>query len=96
MNIFEQVNEVCNLFDLHRLSGEDVHPSAWLNEKVGLGVAISGIGLSASGIHVQEIDGDTESDALQLADINPRAPYAMVLLERVLLTAIHELDKRKK
>lgn len=86
----DDVAAICEAFGLRRLDDPDRHPDAWLTADRTIGVAVSGLFGSMTGLHVQRIRDWDEGDAVQLAEVKPYTSEAADLLTAVLKALIPE------
>lgn len=100
----EDVGAVCEAHGMKRMDGP--HPSAWLSEDGAIGVAVSGIGSTMTGVHVQHVVALNEpteegykTSTKQLVKVEPYQSCAAACLDAVLssvLECAEELEKEGK
>lgn len=93
LSTIEDVEVACLVGELHRVTGEDVHPHAWMSEPHGgmaVAVAVAAIGFAMTGVQIQLIDVETEQ-AEPLVTVHPYTPGSADQLSSAICVALEQL-----
>jgi hypothetical protein len=89
---FDDVARVCESYGLQRLTGEDVHPYAWLTPDRTVAVAVACVGKRMTGVQVQFTDPDIENYAEPLVTVQPYTAGSTDCLAAVLRIALEQVS----